>query len=593
MPDLTADPGLIADAVAVVLPGVGAFGACMAALRRNGLEEPVLDAVASGRPFLGVCIGTQMLFERERGGSRRRAGSASSPASCGGLPHGVKRSADAVEPYRRRPARRGDVPRSRRAAVVLLRPLAARRPRRSVTTVVATCEYGGTLITPRSGSGNVFATQFHPEKSAAAGLGLLGELRGVAARPGMKPLYPSIDLRGGHVVRLRQGDYADETIYGDDAVAVATAFVEQGAAWIHVVDLDAACTGEPRNRPLVGCRRGCRRRASAGADRRGSAVASTTPRRWPRAGVARVVMGSAAVQRPELVDEVAAVVPVAVGLDHRRGELAVHGWTESQRRHPRRRHRSLPGGVGVRRHRHRSRRHCSPVRTSRGSRPSCRRRTSRSSPAAGSARSTTSPRSPAIDGLHGIITGRALYEGRFTVAEAIEVLRVIVARVIPCLDVTAGRVVKGTNFVDLRDAGDPVELAARYDAEGADELVFLDITASSDDRDTMVDVVYRTAEQVYIPFTVGGGIRTADDATTHAARRCRQGQREHRRRPAARADRRDRHRVRGPVRRLRDRRQAPRRRIRGVPPRWTHADRHRRRRVGGRRRRSGAPARSC
>jgi cyclase len=88
----------------------------------------------------------------------------------------------------------------------------------------------------------------------------------------------------------------------------------------------------------------------------------------------------------------------------------------------------------------------------------------------------------------------------------------IVARVIPCLDVAAGRVVKGTNFVDLRDAGDPVELAARYDAEGADELVLLDITASSDDRDTMVEVVYRTAEQVYIPFTVGGGIRTADDA---------------------------------------------------------------------------------
>ena len=87
-----------------------------------------------------------------------------------------------------------------------------------------------------------------------------------------------------------------------------------------------------------------------------------------------------------------------------------------------------------------------------------------------------------------------------------------VARVIPCLDVTAGRVVKGTNFVDLRDAGDPVELAARYDAEGADELVLLDITASSDDRQTMVDVVYRTAEQVFIPFTVGGGVRSVEDA---------------------------------------------------------------------------------
>ncbi|MEI7623447.1 MAG: imidazole glycerol phosphate synthase subunit HisF [Actinomycetes bacterium] len=88
------------------------------------------------------------------------------------------------------------------------------------------------------------------------------------------------------------------------------------------------------------------------------------------------------------------------------------------------------------------------------------------------------------------------------------------ARIIPCLDVTDGRVVKGVNFVGLRDAGDPVELAARYDADGADELVFLDITATSDDRETMVDVVRRTAEKVFIPFTIGGGIRTVDDART-------------------------------------------------------------------------------
>jgi len=84
-------------------------------------------------------------------------------------------------------------------------------------------------------------------------------------------------------------------------------------------------------------------------------------------------------------------------------------------------------------------------------------------------------------------------------------------RVIPCLDVTAGRVVKGVSFVDLRDAGDPVELAAFYDAEGADELVFLDITASSDSRRTMVDVVERTADQLFIPLTVGGGVRSVAD----------------------------------------------------------------------------------
>jgi cyclase len=85
-------------------------------------------------------------------------------------------------------------------------------------------------------------------------------------------------------------------------------------------------------------------------------------------------------------------------------------------------------------------------------------------------------------------------------------------RVIPCLDVDAGRVVKGVQFADLFDAGDPVELATRYDAQGADELVFLDITASSDNRRTMVEVVSRTAEVVFIPFTVGGGVRSVEDA---------------------------------------------------------------------------------
>jgi cyclase len=85
-------------------------------------------------------------------------------------------------------------------------------------------------------------------------------------------------------------------------------------------------------------------------------------------------------------------------------------------------------------------------------------------------------------------------------------------RVIPCLDVDSGRVVKGTNFVDIRDAGDPVELAARYDAEGADEIVFLDITASHERRETITELARRTANEVFIPFTIGGGVRTVGDA---------------------------------------------------------------------------------
>ena len=120
--------------------------------------------------------------------------------------------------------------------------------------------------------------------------------------------------------------------------------------------------------------------------------------------------------------------------------------------------------------------------------------------------------------LAGVISGKALYENRFTVAEAQAELEAaarltgLLKRVIPCLDVDKGRVVKGTNFVDIRDAGDPVELAARYQDEGADEIVFLDITASHERRETVAELARRCADEVFIPFTIGGGIRSAEDA---------------------------------------------------------------------------------
>ena len=119
--------------------------------------------------------------------------------------------------------------------------------------------------------------------------------------------------------------------------------------------------------------------------------------------------------------------------------------------------------------------------------------------------------------IAGAITGRALYDGRLDAAEAVALTRgarrlmSLKVRVIPCLDVKDGRVVKGVRFVDLRDAGDPVEAAKAYDAAGADELCFLDITASHEERAILLDVVARTAENCFMPVTVGGGVRTVDD----------------------------------------------------------------------------------
>ncbi|MEL6894352.1 MAG: 1-(5-phosphoribosyl)-5-[(5-phosphoribosylamino)methylideneamino] imidazole-4-carboxamide isomerase [Actinomycetota bacterium] len=148
-----------------------------------------------------------------------------------------------------------------------------------------------------------------------------------SSAPAWPELYPAIDLRGGQVVRLRQGDYADETVYGDDPASVARSFADAGATWIHVVDLDAAKSGDPVNRPVVASI------ASAVAGRAkvetGGGVRSVDDaRELAASGVARVIMGSAAIADPPLVTAASEFVPVGVGLDHRTGEIAVHGWTE-------------------------------------------------------------------------------------------------------------------------------------------------------------------------------------------------------------------------------------------------------------------------
>ncbi len=143
----------------------------------------------------------------------------------------------------------------------------------------------------------------------------------------MIDLYPAIDLRDGRVVRLRQGDYDDQTTYGGDPVAIAESFAAAGARWIHVVDLDAARSGSPVNRPVVAAI--ARAVAGRAQVQTGGGVRTVADAQsLADTGVARVVMGSAAVARPRLVAEASRVVAVAVGLDHRDGELAVNGWTQ-------------------------------------------------------------------------------------------------------------------------------------------------------------------------------------------------------------------------------------------------------------------------
>ncbi|MFZ4720491.1 MAG: 1-(5-phosphoribosyl)-5-[(5-phosphoribosylamino)methylideneamino]imidazole-4-carboxamide isomerase [Ilumatobacteraceae bacterium] len=236
----------------------------------------------------------------------------------------------------------------------------------------------------------------------------------------MIDLYPAIDLRDGKVVRLLQGDYDQQTTYGDDPVAVASSFADAGARWIHVVDLDAARSGSPVNRPVVAAIAAAL--AGRASVQTGGGVRSVADAQvLADAGVARVVMGSAAVQDPSLVAEASKVVPVAVGLDHRSGEVAVHGWTE---------------GSGVQ------------LADALGWFPTAAAfvitdiardgmltgpdveglavaaaATSISVIASGGVSSLADIAAlRAVPGIGGIITGKAVYEGRFTVAEALQEL---------------------------------------------------------------------------------------------------------------------------------------------------------------------------
>ncbi len=237
----------------------------------------------------------------------------------------------------------------------------------------------------------------------------------------MIELYPAIDLRGGKVVRLRQGDYADETTYGDDPVAVAASFAAAGAPWIHVVDLDAARTGSPLNRLVVAAITA----AVAGTARvqtGGGVRTLDDARALADAGVARVVMGSAAVADPPLVERVAEVIAVAVGLDHRGGELAVHGWTAGSGARLDEALGWFPAASAF-------------VITDIGrdgmlSGPdvagltAAASRTSTPVIASGGVASLDDLRAlAAVPGIGGVITGKALYEGRFSVGEALRVLQ--------------------------------------------------------------------------------------------------------------------------------------------------------------------------
>jgi len=323
-------------------------------------------------------------------------------------------------------------------------------------------------------------------------------------------VIPSLDFLGGRVVRLTRGDFATAHAYGEPEAVLESLNVPRGSR-LHIVDLEGSRSGAPVETHNVARLAARDLRVQVG----GGIRSVDDARRWLDCGAQKVVIGTVAADSPNtlraIVDAVGAERVVAA-VDVRDGVVRVSGWERDAQR-------SLAEVLASIRESG-----IEEILITDISRDGVMR-----GPSFAMYRELSTPNIIASGGVStigdvvslarlpnvsGCVIGKALLDRKIDLAEArarAAMPSAIPERVIPCLDVRDGRVVKGVNFVDIRDAGDPVECAKRYEAEGADELVILDISATDHGRRTALETVHRVADALFIPLTVGGGVRTVED----------------------------------------------------------------------------------
>jgi len=322
-------------------------------------------------------------------------------------------------------------------------------------------------------------------------------------------VIPAIDIIDGKCVRLEQGDYAKVKNYDCDPVDVAENFKSQGVDFIHVIDLEGARQGRPCNLNVTA---EIVKKTGLGVQTGGGIRTFEYAKAVLVTGVKRVILGTSALKDPslvkKLVDEFGAD-RVVVSVDAKDGVVLLKGWVEESDLTVREAFEMLKGtgleiviftdvkrdgmlgGVDVGNIKKVLNYGFKII-------------------VAGGVTSIEDVWQLESLGVYGCVVGKALYEGRVNLSDLV-VVNDLAKRIIPCMDIKDGRVVKGVNFVDLKDAGDPVELGKLYSDMGADELVFLDIMATVEGRDTLYELVAKISENINIPFTVGGGVRSLED----------------------------------------------------------------------------------
>lgn len=325
-------------------------------------------------------------------------------------------------------------------------------------------------------------------------------------------IFPAIDIIGGECVRLTQGDYGKKRVYSGNPLEVARKFEQAGASFLHVVDLDGAKIGCPQNLKTI---RSIVASTNFSVQIGGGVRSLVDAKNLFDLGVDRVILGTSAVTDRLLLKKLLKKYGpqrVAVSIDAKDESVFVEGWVKRGKKALFELIFELVE-VGVK----------TIIFTDiksdgmmKGPNFGTIRRVISSGLnviVAGGVSSTSDLRTLKEMGAYGAIIGKALYERLVDLSEAVRQFQLsnLARRIIPCMDIKDGRVVKGTFFKDLKDAGDPVELGKRYSDLGADELVFLDITATVERRKTLCDLVRRIAKNINIPFTVGGGIASVKD----------------------------------------------------------------------------------
>jgi len=302
-------------------------------------------------------------------------------------------------------------------------------------------------------------------------------------------------------VRLYQGDYDQKTVYHQDPAELAKQFAQMGAKYLHIVDLDGAKDGSTANIETIR-----RIRASASIPIQvggGIRTAETVALYLNELGLDRVILGTIAVKEPAFVREMIArhgAERIVVGVDVRDDQVAVSGWTQDSGVHYLAFIEQLCE-IGVQ--------YVVVTDISRDgtlTSPNWEMYAQiRGVNVIVSGGVASEAQIAEAGRYYGVIVGKAFYEGK------VDLPKLLAKRVIPCLDTVDGRVVKGVNFVDLVDIGDPIEIAKRYAEQGADEIVLLDITATNEERETMYALLARAARELTVPLTLGGGIRTVEE----------------------------------------------------------------------------------